>query len=509
MAVRSTKKISANIVLILLAILACLILITRLTNLTILPIFFDEANYIFWAKRIATGQAGIFLPLAYGKPVPFIWLISSLLTILPSNAYLIAGRLPSVAFGLLTLLGIYKSGSLIFNSKKVGLIAGLFYCFLPFTLFHDRMTLYDSMLTMFMTWAVYFTFKSARTLQKKDALLWGVMLGLALLTKATALSYLWLTVIVFVLNIQKRFQFRLIAIALLASQIVANLQIVSGGYLEYIRKSIDYTPGGSSLSKLDTVFIPNLGLSWEWLTTYYTLPFFLFCLAALAYLLTNKWKLGVSFLLLALTPIFAFSLLGRIYFARYLLFTTPIFLLAGSYLLSKLPRYPALLVGVIFIFTMLPFDYALLFKPEVTPFPQEDKWQYVTGYPSGYGLEKIYSYIRAESASEPVCLIIQGSFSHYPNAFHLEFWDNGNIYIEERWPLTPEDTQTKQCFTERGLALQPEIIKPQPTDIPSKSYYILRDDELAGLTNNFEYLKLNKLVVSPKPVGKDSLYIAQ
>ena len=123
--------------------LSILYFLTRLINLTILPIFFDEANYIFWAKRIASANSHWFLPLAYGKPVPFIWLIVLMLKILPSNLYLIAGRLPSVFFGLITLIGIYKLGKSHF-SKSIGLAACLLYILSPFALFYDRLALYDS-----------------------------------------------------------------------------------------------------------------------------------------------------------------------------------------------------------------------------------------------------------------------------------------------------------------------------------------------------------------------------
>src|SRR5207244_3047272 len=101
----------------LIAILTFLYFFTRLYNLTLLPIFFDEANYIFWAKQITATNAHWFLPLSAVKPIPLIWFIVTFLKIFPSADYLLAGRLPSVLLGFLTFIGTYKLANFLFGKR--------------------------------------------------------------------------------------------------------------------------------------------------------------------------------------------------------------------------------------------------------------------------------------------------------------------------------------------------------------------------------------------------------
>ena len=108
--------------------------ITRLYNLLSLPIFTDESIYIYWAKYIAVNHSHWFMSLIDGKPPLLIWAIAALLIVLPQNLYLLAGRLPSVFAGLISLVGVYYLAVLLFRSKRIGFISSLFYILSPFTL---------------------------------------------------------------------------------------------------------------------------------------------------------------------------------------------------------------------------------------------------------------------------------------------------------------------------------------------------------------------------------------
>src|SRR5687767_14962665 len=90
-------------------------LITRLYNLLLLPLFTDESIYIYWAKVIEDTHAQWFISLTDGKPPVLIWIISILLNIFPSEWYLLAGRLPSVFTGMISLVGIYALTDLLFS----------------------------------------------------------------------------------------------------------------------------------------------------------------------------------------------------------------------------------------------------------------------------------------------------------------------------------------------------------------------------------------------------------
>src|SRR5438128_6268433 len=79
---------------VLVMVLLIFYLFTRLFHLTILPIFTDEAEYIYWAKLIATTNKQWFISLIGTQPPLFIWSMVPFLKILPS--YLVAGRMASV-----------------------------------------------------------------------------------------------------------------------------------------------------------------------------------------------------------------------------------------------------------------------------------------------------------------------------------------------------------------------------------------------------------------------------
>lgn len=415
-------------------------LVTRLYNLTLLPIFFDEANYIFWAKQIAETNQHWFISLSAGKPVPFIWSIVFFLKLLPKEDYLLAGRLPSVFFGLITLFGTYKLGNYIFG-KRIGLAAGLLYVISPFALFHDRMGLYDSMLSAMIIWTTYYIFR-------KQAVMWGVFLGGALLTKASALSLEILGPMAYLIlgNFKK---IRLIFIALIVSQIVANMHIVSKGYFEYISKSLDYTPGAKSFETINQIFIPNLFLSWDWLSNFITPPIFILSFAATAFMFWKKTRVALAFIVLGIIPIIGFSFLGRIYFPRYLLFTLPFFLISTSYLLDALIRKNRLLVFLtlpLLIILAIKFDFFLLTDPSKAPFSEIDRIQYVSGQPSGYGLSAIYDRLDREINHRDITLVIESDYyGHLLSATNLKYFHNKNIHIIRRWPNVIDDSLILQA----------------------------------------------------------------
>jgi 4-amino-4-deoxy-L-arabinose transferase-like glycosyltransferase len=221
--------------------------LTRLFNLLILPLFTDESIYIYWAKVIEDTHAQWFISLTDGKPPLLIWLISMLLSIFPTDWYLLAGRLPSVATGAVALIAVYKITGLLFRSIRVSILAALLYIFCPMTLFYDRMALFDSMLNAMLLVSVYFAIRTGRSRQLRDALMWGLFLGLAFLSKPTALVFLPLTVFAAVASLSFkdiRTHFRTLSgLSVLAVGLgfgMNSLQRVSSAYPAMVRKNAQF-----------------------------------------------------------------------------------------------------------------------------------------------------------------------------------------------------------------------------------------------------------------------------
>lgn len=427
-----------------LVIITCLYLFTRLYNLTILPIFFDEANYIFWAKQIAGTGEHWFISLAGGKPVPLIWCIAFFLKLLPENDYLLAGRLPSVIFGLVTLFGIYKLTQLLTASPKTALIASLLYVVAPFALFHDRMALYDSQLTAMLTCMLYFFFKTLKSYRLKDALGWGIFLGLAFQAKASALALAMLTpAILIFLNFRDGIRFNkivpLLVLSLGVSQFIANINLVSSGFSDYIVKSLDYAPtGGISTAPLKGHFLSNLILSVQWFSDYLTWPFFLFTLFSLIYFCRKHPRFGFVFVVLGIIPTIVFSYLGRIFFPRYFLFMVPYLLIPAAALFVHIFQYRPV-VGIVLtgLLLILPlrFNYLLLTAPARAPFPAIDHAQYITSTPSGYGLDTVFTVLEKLVAVGETTIFIESEY--YGNLYSttaLHFYAHPNLKIIRVWP---------------------------------------------------------------------------
>lgn len=457
-------------------IILSLYLATRLFNLDLIPIFNDEANYIFWAKNIATSAHGWFISLTNGKPPIFIWEIVLFIKLLPASQYLIAGRLPSVLAGLFSLVGIFKLAKLLFKSEWMANLAAIFYVFTPFTLFYDRLALFDSLLTATSTWSVYFALKTAKTEKVLDAAKWGIALGLALLSKPSGGILLLLTPLGYFLFSQQK---KILSVAVPVSlALVMHFPIFfSRGVHDYIKLAVGYTSAGSG---------HPFAFSFEWiswLTSYLTPPIFFLGLFSLVSLFKESRKISLVLTTLWLFPIIIFSIVIFPFFPRYFLFTTPFFLIAAAYIIHKIPILILVLAFPIW------FSLFLLTKPEQVPLPNIEDWQYISGYPSSNGFQPIYKYINKSIANGPVTLFVQGSFSHFPHAFDLYYWGNPQIKIYERWPLVVIDDQMKQAKKN------------------SQVYVVVRKNTRADESDPLKELPLKVLVEGKKPHGPDSVYL--
>lgn len=492
---RQKKNKTRIVILVFWLIILSLYLFTRLYNLTLLPIFFDEANFIYWAKKIAETNDHLFISLSGGKNILLPWLMAVMLKVLPDSEYLAAGRLVSVGGGFVSLLAIYKIALLIFKSRQTAYLAALLYIFSPLALFYDRMALYDSLLTAALTWAVYFFLKSCQKPLAINILMWGVFIGLGFLTKATTLFYAILTPLMFIFlqtELNWRKSLKIIIFYFLISQIVANLIGVSRGYGEYLTKALAHTPAAQVLILNPlALLVHNLFLTVEWLSAYQSPIVVVLAVMALLYLYRTNRRAFSIFSVLLFVPIIAMAFLGREYFSRYLLFCLPYLYLALAWFLIRYFKF-----GItIFVLTLqIYLSLLIVTSPEKAALPAMDKWQYVSGFPSGYGLPEVFTFLKQNTKASPrVTFVVQGSYSHYPNAFILEFWDDKRITIIERWPFK---------------ALDPEITSlAKKTDL----YLILRDEEIIGNVKPLEDLKgkIRILFTAKKPGGKDSVYVAK
>jgi len=104
------------------------------------------------------------------------------------NALLLSSRLMMILVGALGAVFVYRWGRELYG-VPAGLLATCLYAFSPNLLAHTRLITPDIALTVFAFGATFFFWRSLGSQRRCDALWAGVLLGLALLSKFTAL--LW------------------------------------------------------------------------------------------------------------------------------------------------------------------------------------------------------------------------------------------------------------------------------------------------------------------------------
>lgn len=483
-----------------LIILLLFYLFTRLFNLLILPLFTDESIYIYWAKIIAETHSQYFISLTDGKPPLLIWMTAILLKLLPADLYLLAGRIPSVLSGLVALIAIYKLTEILFTSKRTAIIAGVLYIICPMTLFYDRMALFDSMLTATLLASIYYAVRTGQTKKLSDALLWGLFLGFAFLSKPTALVFLPLTIfsaiVLLPIKEMKRDWKRLGGLSVLAVLIgegMNNLQRLSDAYPAMLRKNAQFQQPIAELLKHPFLLtLGNLKGFYFWTIDYFTLPFFVFGIFAFLLGFVKRSKEALLLFILWFVPLFLLATVGREVFPRYILIVVPYFLIIAAFAINwllsqkKFFLYVGYFVIAGIVIPLIYFDSLILTDPPRAPLPEADKNQYILQHPAGYGLETVYDFIREKSQSQRITIVTQGTFGLYPYAFYLEFWGNPNVVILPKWPLDKLD--------EEILAAQ----KKGPV------YVILKEHDTIP-----ETLPLVEILRAIKPGGQDPILVTE
>jgi 4-amino-4-deoxy-L-arabinose transferase-like glycosyltransferase len=453
---------------------------TRFYNLFILPIFTDEAIYIYWAKFIESTHSNWFISLADGKPPLLIWIIAIFLSIFPHDWYLLAGRLPSIITGFMSVIAIYLLAKELFRTSKAGYFAAILYTLFPFTLLYDRMALFDGMLQSMILWGVYFAVRTARTLLFRDALLWGFFLGLAILSKPTALMYVVMTPVAFLMltKADLKKDWKKIGLSILTAVVVAlgidNMQRVSAVYERAAIKNAQFQQPLSELIK-DPFALTywNMRGMIDWTVAYFSYPVLIFGLLAFIYLLIKKTRIALILGAFWLVPLFALATVGREIFPRYILFTTPYFLLGVSYLLSVLynenntRRIGTIILLVLLLIQPLIMVYYILTDPTKAALAKEDKQQYVTHHPAGYGVKEVTDFVDREvQKGQDVTLVTQGTFGLFPYAFTLNYWENPNVTILPRWPLDTLDREIYEKAQNSKVIIVFKEHDEVPRDLP-------------------------------------------
>lgn len=398
-------------------VLLALYLASRLVALTALPMFLDERIHLRWAYWIAQGRR-LRLPFISGRGLS-VYMLAGVAP--KAEDPLLAGRLLTVCVGVVTLIACHRLTLRATGDPRAAFVAALFYIACPFTLMYDRMVLTDSFLSAATAVTLVLALRMAQAADLRTGLALGGAMAAGILSKTTGLVLLAFPVLAVGLLGRARRQ----ALRPLVAAYAASAVVVAYPLWLFFRKT-DELAGAMGMRENETSFAgnaaANLRLAAEWLWAYWTPG--LVVLAALGLGLAavhRERRRAACFLaLLAAFPTVAFVAVSEIWYPRYLLFTTiPALPLAACGFIGIVdfarrrarlrPAGAALFAAGVLTVVLVPalrFDLALWSDPSRAPFPALDRFQYVTGWPSGYGLRDSLAFLGRERERHPGGLLI-------------------------------------------------------------------------------------------------------
>lgn len=406
-----------------------LYLATRALSLGALPIFLDEAVHLQWAERLY-GEGRLLRPVGSGR----LLAVAVYGLALPFEDRLLAARLIASLVGASSLVVIMVLARRLFGGVA-GAVAGVLYIFSPFALVYDRLALSDGFLSAAI---VSLMFAATAIAVRPDALApraaAAALIVLAVLAKVSALLFL-ITLPLGVLILARD---RLRALRSAALSITIGLLLASPMLWFFARNSgeiasqhiVDPAASGS-------IFAATLLDMREWALSYFTAPVLLAAAASLALLRDGRalWLAGSVVL-----PFALFALFSQPWSARYVLPTLPplLILIAGGVesLVSRLRPLPrtavALALVLLALFPSLSFDRDLLVDPSRAPFPADDRRQFVTGWPSGYGVREAAARLEQESRSgDLIAFVDTGGTRTFPTSLAVLLGRRASIRLIE------------------------------------------------------------------------------
>ncbi len=428
-----------------------LYILTRLLFLTRVPVFFDESIYIRWTQELI-GHGKFLVSLTDGKPPLHIWWMAPFVRVVGDP--LLAGRLASVFAGGLTTLGMFLLGREMAD-WKLGAWASLLYVVCPFALWYDRLAITEGLLLTTFVFAAWIAVRAARTLELWWSIPLGVVLGLALLTKGTA-NLLFLFLPFAFLGAREseagvgdarltwepeggrdaggapvraaplarrlpRWAAVLAASYLIGYGLYSLLRLSAKFPLIGARTSVATKSLGEVLRHPFDLFFSNLGTIGGTLVVFLTPVLFAVAVAGLLYGLARRWRPAGFLLAWSLVVVVGEALVAKHWMfdtilPRFFLSVLPPLLLGAGYLAGLVsealrqwrPGRKVLraLVALVLLVALLAFplvtDALILASPQDAVLPYWIRVQYLTDWPSGWGIKESAAFLERLSVEGPV-----------------------------------------------------------------------------------------------------------
>lgn len=431
-------------------LLSFLFFFTRVYQILSLPIFTDEAIYVRWSQIAKDDASWRFISLTDGKQPMFVWLAIVFMKFVSDP--LLAGRMVSVFAGFFTMIGIFFLTKEAVKSTKIGLLAMLLYVFFPFALVYDRMALYDSLVSLFSVWSLYFQLLLVKNPRLDTALVLGIVTGGGLLTKSSGFFSIYLLPLSLLLfdwqryNLKQRFikWFGLVIVSIFfAYSYYSILRLSPFFHIINEKNALFVYPFSEWLLHPFRFLVGNLRGVFDWLITYMSLPLFL--LSLFPFFLKRHGDIRIKLFLFAsfFMPFFLLALFGKSLYPRFILFMSLPLLVLLSLSIYEVFRnikqkFWAVIFFVLLVYPLLKSDFFILTNFSVAPIPFADLEQYINSWPAGGGIKEAVDFFNKEAEEGPIFVATQGTFGLMPYSLEIYLHKNPNIKIVGFWPINED-----------------------------------------------------------------------
>ncbi len=466
-----------------LIILIIINFLTRLLFLKSLPIFNDEATYIDWGWRMINLKGESFHSVAHYKPPLFMWTVGIFRKLIPDP--LVAGRLVSILSGLMVTLGLYKLGKALFN-RKTALLSSFLYIITPIFLFFDRQALMESAVSAFGIWSLYLFIQLIKSQNPKYAAFLGFTLGFGFLVKTNAILFA-IPLFAFYLWEYKKSKTKnqlvtngLITVSSLL--ITTSPLILNNTFWQTLGKNKDYIFTLSELTKFPLTFWLNNLKNFLIITLLYLNPLIiLFSTFSIYKSIKDKITPQILASIYLFSSWFFVFILGRSIIPRHIVSFLPPILIFTSNSFLEIYKKSKTWGSLLLFFTLIPFLILSIIQvispikyfntlDKISSFSLKE--EYVTHWSSGYGIEEVLNFLTEKAANPPIIVGVRLDAGNPENAIIAFTQGSKNIipiYLDAR--MYP-DFESYDCIKSK---------------IPT--YFISRDNQLAGLDKHLEEIK--------------------
>lgn len=456
--------------------LISLFLMTRLWSITQFPVFSDEAFYLSLAEKIKNDFSSLFLPLSTGTQPLFIWLVA--IHHLFIKNLILSGRIASVTAGFLNLYFLYLILKKL-NLKNATNLSIIFFIFNPFVLMYNRLALLESLSLLGITLGIFGVINLCQKKTILSTFLFGFLISLGILTKATAFFVYPLTLMFLILNLkaEKTAQKKRLLIFCFLSGLLFSFLIyflvsfISSGSFKLVSYYNFGLPSGhlakESFFQLARIK-NNFYRSFLWLKQYFTPLFFWLFIISSIFVLFKKIKAGIFFLCWFISVFIFEVFVARTFFPRYLFpLVIPFLVIPAIFLTSVFKKRKTLfIVSFLFLLQSFSFDYKIILNPEEAPLPGEDDFQFFQDWTSGKGYDDVAHFLANESKNKKILVFVETGDMSYVILKNNPVINKKDIVILEKEELRNPIIATLQRIFKKYQKEEKYIIRNCQQNLP-------------------------------------------